>query len=226
MEILLAPFFFDRGEFNGRVRIELYEDMEDELESFLGQVTPLVRPKIGFRVMEVEKKEGPGISLEGQEFFDPAVVFYLEKIERVFPYIATCGDELESAASSTDDGLVNFWLDALKQMALDQAFDYFRAHLKKEFGIRKLYSLNPGSSACRKEWDLGDQKKLFSFFPEIEARIGVRLTEGLLMFPDKTISGLMFPWNRDFITCRECRNRGCPNRKTLYAGGIPKAGDP
>jgi len=236
MEILVVPFNFDREEFNRRVKIELYEGMEDEIESLLDKAVPLIRPKAVYRELEIMSRESQGqtgqrhgnssmesslnnLQIDDQVFTDSILVNRLRDVSTVFPYIITCGIELEELAKG-DDMLAEFWLDALKQMALDRAFNYFRIHIKEKCNISKLYSLNPGSSTCGEGWDISDQKKLFSFFPSVEEKLGIRLTESMLMFPNKTLSGIMFESDRDFVSCQECDNIHCPNRKIIHEGAV------
>ncbi len=219
MEILEVPFPFDREEYNRRVKMELYEGMEEEIEILLGKAVPLVKPKAVFKEIGVGREDDGTIVLEDQVFDDPVIFSHLKSVEKIYPYIATCGNELEDLASE-GDMLISFWLDALKQMAMDCAFNSFRTHIKKSFSISKLYSLSPGSSTCGEGWDIQDQRKLFSFFPQVEEGIGVRLTESLLMFPNKTVSGIMFKSERDFVSCQECDNIHCPNRKMIHDGAV------
>lgn len=219
MEVLQVPFVFDREEYNRRIKMELYEGLEDEIETFLDKALPLVKPKAVFREMGVGRREGGIILLGDQLFDDPVIVSHLKNVSIIFPYIATCGIELEGLASE-GDMLVEFWLDALKQMAMDRAFNALRTHIKGKFKISKLYSLNPGSSTCGEGWDIKDQTKLFSFFPLVETEIGVRLTGSMLMFPNKTVSGIMFESDKDFVSCLECDNIHCPNRKIIHDGAV------
>jgi len=219
MEILKVPFDFDRDEFNRRVKIELYEGMEEEIEALLDRAVPLVKPKAVYREIGVGRKETGRVLIDDQVFTDEALVSRLKDIPVVFPYIVTCGHELEGLAEE-GDMLIGFWLDALKQMAMDRAFNYYRNYIKKKYNISKLYSLHPGSSTCGEGWDIKDQKKLFSFFPFVEEKIGVRLTGSMLMYPNKTVSGIMFESDKDFVSCLECDNIHCPNRKMIHDGAV------
>jgi len=220
MNILQVPFHFDREEFNKRIHIELYEGMEEEIESFLERAVPLLKPKAVFRETGVRRRETGEILIDEQVFSDPVLISHMENKDSVFPYIVSCGDELEELVTSSGDMLEVFWYDALKQMAMDQAFNYLRINIKENFDIPKLYSLNPGSDACGEGWDLGDQKKLFTYFPDVEKKIGVMLTDSMLMYPNKTVSGLMFESDMDFVSCQECSNIQCPNRKIMHEGAL------
>jgi len=45
----------------------------------------------------------------------------LEKVERVFPYVATCGHEMDEVTLPQEEFLAEFWWDAIKAAALDCA---------------------------------------------------------------------------------------------------------
>lgn len=210
--ILNVPFIFNRDDFNKRVRIELYEGMEDEIESLLKKAVPLINPKAIFLECSIDEIT--------DNFTDEILLNRLNSVENTYPYIVTCGLELDVLADEFGDMLVNFWLDALKQMAMDTAFNYFRSYIKHQYNIKKLYSINPGSDACGEGWAFEDQKILFTLFPDVTRDIGVTLTDSLLMNPNKTVSGIIFESDRDFISCQECDNIHCSNRKMIHEGAV------
>jgi hypothetical protein len=75
--------------------------------------------------------------------------------------------------------------------------------------------MNPGSGPAD-TWPIRQQKELFSLFGDVEAAIGVRLTESFLMIPNKTVSGLVFATESDFATCSLCPRDVCRNRRAPY----------
>ena len=46
--------------------------------------------------------------------------------------------------------------------------------------------------------------------------IGVRLTETMLMVPNKSVSGFQFPTDVAFESCELCPREGCPGRRAIY----------
>jgi hypothetical protein len=57
---------------------------------------------------------------------------------------------------------------------------------------------------------------LFGLLGDVEAAVGVRLTESFLMLPNKTVSGLVFPTTTSFASCQLCPRAVCPNRRAPY----------
>ncbi|MCG8400671.1 MAG: vitamin B12 dependent methionine synthase, partial [Firmicutes bacterium] len=61
-----------------------------------------------------------------------------------------------------------------------------------------------------------EQKKLFSILGDCSEKIGVELTDSLLMVPVKSISGIFFPAEAGFESCLLCPRADCPGRRAAY----------
>jgi hypothetical protein len=70
------------------------------------------------------------------------------------------------------------------------------------------------------DWPLTEQESLFALLGDTEAKIGVRLTGSMLMYPTKSVSGILFSTEERFETCQLCPRKGCPNRKMPYDEGL------
>ena len=219
MKILKVPFTFNRAEFNKRVKIELYQGMEDEIEAILSIAKPLLTPKVLYGEFDVIHRDDH-IEISDQKFYDPKLLNRVSDVKKIYPYLVTCGTELDNEDSLKGDMLADFWLDALKQMGMDRAFNYVRTHIKTSSNIDKLYSINPGSDTCGEGWNIEDQKILFKIFGSNAADIGVTLNTSYLMSPNKTVSGFMFKSDKDFVSCQECKNINCSNRRMIHDGAI------
>ena len=84
-----------------------------------------------------------------------------------------------------------------------------------EYNINKTASMQPGSGDIS-VWPIEQQKELFQLFGDVEKFIGVRLTESFLMFPVKSISGIIFPTEIDFKSCELCYRKKCPRRRLPF----------
>jgi len=139
----------------------------------------------------------------------------LNGVKRVFPYIASCGPELDSIPIAAGDLFGRFCLDAIKELALYAAVAHLSNHLQSTYGIEHLASMNPGSGD-RDVWPLEQQKDLFAFLAGGPESIGVSLTESCLMIPNKTVSGLLFPCTDDFHSCQLCQREPCSHRRADF----------
>lgn len=143
----------------------------------------------------------------------------LDIVERVFPFVVTCGKELDSIAVSADDLMRNFCLDAIKEEFLRSALEYLKDHVKRRYALPQLSMMNPGSL---EDWPITQQRELFSIFSNVEALIGVRLTESSTMIPVKSVSGILFPTEIAFESCQLCPREPCIERRAPYDPDLVK----
>jgi hypothetical protein len=213
------PFPFDRAAFDRHIQLERFPSCAETADRLVSEALERARPKAVFRVSYVQNRQGHSLELEGVRFESRVLSRNLAEVERVFPYIATCGTELEDLAPSGDDLLAAFWLDVFKEMALEAAVQHLRTLLRERFALQGFSSMNPGSGD-RNVWPITQQRPLFSLFGEVEELIGVRLTDSYLMMPNKSVSGLFFPTEVPFESCQLCTRADCPRRRAPYQGPL------
>jgi hypothetical protein len=153
----------------------------------------------------------------GERFFSRLLHDNLKDAGLIYPYLATCGKELEEWSRSLAGSLHSFWADAVMLMALGCAVNRLEAFLKERLGSGiELSIMNPGSLS---DWPLEAQAALFSVLGDAASAIGVELTEKMVIRPLKSVSGVHFVSENTFINCRLCPRRKCPLRRTAYDPG-------
>jgi len=217
MEVLKKiPFALDLDALLSKVRVD--KDSEDaaDLRALADVAVRAARPKAIYKLAYVRDEGEDRIAVDAAVFTSRVLRANLDGVERVFPYVCTCGAELDEAALPAGGGLLTeFWFDTIKEMALRAASGFLRKHLKEQFAVEKMSSMNPGSGP-HDTWPIEQQKELFSIFGDVENAIGVRLTDSCLMIPNKSHSGILFPTEISFETCRLCPRSGCPSRRAAY----------
>lgn len=207
------PFNFDREALLEGLRIRPGTSRAEEFDEFLVQAQATAQPKVIYRVAFIDEKGQNHITVDGIQLRSKVLRVNLEPVHRVFPYVVTCGNELEAWQQATEDALHRFWIDAIKEQALEMAFAAFDQHLNQTFEPGPVSSMNPGSL---EDWPLSQQTPLFALLGDVEAAVGVRLTESFLMLPNKTVSGMAFPTETSFASCQLCPRAVCPNRRATY----------
>ena len=139
----------------------------------------------------------------------------LDEVGRVFPFVVTCGPELDTIPIADDDIFGQFCRDTIKEMALYAAISHLDSYVKETFALEKLVSMNPGSGDVE-VWPIEQQKELFAFFGDVQQSIGVVLTDSCLMLPNKSVSGLLYASEHDFQSCQLCHREKCPNRRAPF----------
>ena len=186
-----------------------------EILALLDRAAPIARPKAVFDEAFIDARGEDTVTIAGVTFTSHVLSENLAEVERVFPYVATCGVELDALLEGMDDEFLRFGLDCIKQASLWTAINFLNEHLAESYGLTKSAQMNPGSGDVD-VWPIEEQAPLFSLFGDVEALIGVTLTESFLMCPNKSVSGIVFPTEVDFVTCQLCHREGCPNRRAPF----------
>ena len=184
-----------------------------DVQGLLEMVQPVIRPKAIYNVCYIDRKDRNSVDISGVRFTSRVLRVNLDKAERVFPYIATCGTEVETIDIPPDDIMKKFVLDAIKQTALGVASKHLREYINRKYKPGKMSAMSPGSL---EDWPISEQKQLFSIFGDVESLIGVKLTDTFLMLPIKSISGMYFPTEFSFERCQLCPRERCQGRRAPY----------
>lgn len=184
-----------------------------DVRALLDQARARANPKGIYKLAAVERIDGGSVRLDGAVFSSRVMAVNLENVDRAFPFIATCGMELEQWSQDLGDMMAQFWADKIKEMALFSALTALDEHFTQTYQPGLRAAMNPGSL---EDWPVSQQEPLFALFGGGAARIGVRLTESYLMFPVKSVSGVWFATERGYENCMLCPRENCPNRRAPY----------
>jgi len=187
--------------------------VQGTVRELIGIVQPLAKPKAIYEVSYVDNRTEDSVCIDGVKFTSHILSINLDKVERVFPYVATCGKELDEIALPSDDFMKSYYLDAIKDAVLGSARSYLKDYLIRNYALGQISHMSPGSLT---DWPITQQEELFSIFGNLEDLIGVKLTENFLMVPLKSVSGIYFPTEIEFVSCQLCPRELCSGRKAPY----------
>lgn len=207
------PFQIDLEQLAHQLRIKEGSNHLEKLRRLAEQARAEGKPKAVYRMAYIEERTDDQVKINGVVLSSRVLRVNLDKAHRVFPYVATCGKELEDWSQGFTDLLEKYWADAIKEMAVKQTVRNLNGYLTEHFQPGNLSRMNPGSLP---DWPLSEQKPLFSILGEAVREIGVQLTDHFLMLPVKTVSGIWFPTEESFESCRLCPRDGCPGRRAAY----------
>ena len=209
------PFKLDRELLMDDLRIFPNTEEAADFESLIRKVEKVANPKALYIVSFVEAKGEDTVRMDGISFTSRVLRKNLEEVERVFPFVATCGEELDLIQIPEDDFIKAYWLDVIKVAILEVAGEYLIDRLMKRFALKKVSTMSPGSGDLD-VWPIEQQKQLFRILGNTQGDIGVRLTDSCVMIPTKSISGICFPTERDFRSCQLCHRENCPSRSASF----------
>ncbi len=169
----------------------------------------------------------PGFSLvyygEGKNEKDTPLDCIFRKADNLALFAVTLGERISQKITglfSSNRADLGYALDTLASESTEKTaemlerryFDYLTGTRKTDSSTRVL-RYSPGYCG----WHISGQKKLFQYLhPE---KIGITLTEGFIMQPIKSISGVMIAGRKeihhfkdDFPFCKKCREHLCRER--------------
>lgn len=211
------PFSIEADKLADSLKIRQNSSQMDRLQSLLDEAQLIARPKAYYQVAYIQEKKDDRVLVAGITFTSRVLRVNLEKTHRIFPYIATCGAELEEWSKKFEDFLDKYLADAIKEKTLRLALDFLYNDLMTRFQPGKISRMNPGSLP---DWPLPEQAPLFALLGEGPSAIGVKFNESFLMTPIKSVSGIWFPTEESFESCRLCPRENCPGRKASFVPGL------
>lgn len=201
------------------VQAKLKAKDSKSVAELLDQALSLAEARAVFTAAYIEEKGDDQVVIQGQRFKSRVLLKNLDGISRVFPAVVTIGGRLETTARQSNDLLTHYYLDAIGNLILAEARSQLIRRLCRQFALDTLSWMSPGSL---EDWPLEAQRPLFDLLGEAPAAIGVQLTESLLMLPNKTVSGILFPSASTFFSCRLCPRERCEGRKARYDEAVAR----
>jgi hypothetical protein len=213
MEILAnIPIAIDVDEVRRRLHLKREEELK-QVEQLVDAARACLQPQGVYKVCFIEKKLEDAVMIEGLRFSSKVLRKNLDSVERIFPYVVTIGKAFDDTLTACTDLLEKFFLDTIGNVALHSVRKHLTKHLQSKYAIGKVAFMNPGSLA---DWPIQAQKPLFDLLGDVNAAIGVKLTNSLLMLPAKSLSGILFPTEVTFHSCQLCPRARCESRKAKY----------
>jgi len=184
-----------------------------EFGDLLTEAAGIARPKAIYKLSTVEENDGDSVKIDGLRVDSRVVKINLNGRGRVFPFVATCGSEIEIWAGGLESRLQRFWADAIQLFALGQAIDAMKHDLQDRFETGSTSSMNPGSL---QDWPIKGLQTIFSIVGQAYEQTGVQLNGSLMMKPLKSAAGLEFESEEKFYNCQLCPRSECSMRRAPY----------
>jgi len=207
------PFEIDTDGFLELLRLTKEHKLAREALELCAEAVRVGKPKAMYVEAEIGSREEEGVVIEGVHFHSRLLSINTADTHTVYPFVFTCGIELERWSNQFDDILEQFWADSIKGMALGAALKAFDEHLGQSVAVAELSSMNPGSL---EDWSIEEQRRLFQLLGDVTGAIGVSLTESCMMMPIKSLSGIRFYSKEAFVNCQLCDREKCPGRRAPF----------
>ncbi|MCF7791002.1 MAG: hypothetical protein K9L78_02775 [Victivallales bacterium] len=207
------PFNIRFEELYQRLHVKDNTRFSDMIKELADEGAAKANLKGMYKSCYIDEKGKDFIIVEGVKLTSRILRKNVDKINKIFLYIATCGYELSEWCSKKTDLLENFIADAIQEHACRIAADTVIREIDEKFKLENPSSMNPGSLA---DWPIFEQDKLFTIAGNGAEAISVSINENYLMQPTKSLSGIRFSSEVTFCNCRMCPRENCPTRKAEY----------
>ncbi|MEN8244226.1 MAG: vitamin B12 dependent methionine synthase [Thermodesulfobacteriota bacterium] len=194
----------------GRPETDRFQEMASEAQK-------VAKPKAFYKISRILSRSKKSVVVDDQELESRILRVNTDKLNRTFPFVVTCGTELTSWADEFTDMLDKLFADELKMAALRSAMNQLEKDIRARYNTGELSQMNPGSLD---DWSIYEQKKLFGLLGNGASCVGVKLLSSMVMYPDKSESGIFFEKEKKFINCQLCTAEKCPSRKAAFDSGL------
>ncbi len=189
------------------------------IDEYIENAYQLIEPSYSYVIKDIKWVQGSISFVEDSLIFKSQVIArLLEQCHKVAVFLVTIGNRLEETAGwLAEDSLIvqSAVLDAIGSDAADKVADFVQGRIGEMASAQGLcisQRFSPGY--C--DWDVSQQKMIFRTMGENST--GIRLTEGYLMIPRKSISGIIgigFPHANveNYNPCKTCDRDGCCGRR-------------
>jgi len=205
----------DIEELLGFENSELPEPFPELIETALKYAPSICNIRGGYKLFNPEEVavDIENIRIRNQLFYPSKIVkTQFKNAGSLALFISTAGAEITEHSknlSNTDDPLSGFIFDIIGSVAVEKAADKMLHSLESEMqtsGLKISDSFSPGY--C--DWSVAEQQKLFALLPKNFC--GVSLSESSLMWPIKSVSGMVAigsDMEHKGYQCYWCSDKNC-----------------
>jgi hypothetical protein len=170
------------------------QHFEEMIDGVIRRTPERCQVQVGFKVVGRDKTVGgKGIIRVGDINFhtQQIVTSQLKHADQIVLFLCSLGSGMELWSKQyIDEGdpTMSYFVDTIASVIVETIADVVHDHVAGYFSAQGLNVTNRYSPGyC--DWQVEEQHKLFSFFPE--GFCGVSLKESALMIPIKSISGMI-----------------------------------
>lgn len=198
---------------------EAPEPVTDLIREVCEELIPLGEARAEYLIFDPVKCDAGGktVEIEGRLFDVKPIIFsQIKEAAAAALFICTAGQEAgdRSRRAMKDGDLLRGYVydvigSEIAENAAERMQDSLRAAAAAS-GMNITNRFSPGYCG----WDVAEQHKLFSFFPDNYC--GITLTDSALMNPVKSVSGIIGLGNRVRLReypCRQCGEMNCIYRR-------------
>ena len=115
-----------------RIR-SMNDDFKEIIDELLTIARPIAKPKALFEISRVENRQGDSLEIENRKFTSHVLRINLDKVDKVFPYIVTCGREVDEIEIPEHQLIKYYFMDQIKELIVRSALSYLLDHIRNNY---------------------------------------------------------------------------------------------
>lgn len=207
--------------FGGRNGVSCSSSVSKTIDTWAGRINGLIEPHLSYLVRPIEHGDASAVTVNGVSFTSSRISRALRTCTDAVCFIATIDEGIEREVKELMRGgklSEAYILDSMGSVAVESMVAKFHERMEAECrktGRSVTIRFSPGY--C--DWNIAEQKKLFSLFDAGRVPVTLR-RDSWLMGPRKSVSGIfgVLPYDNGGIAasynpCTECGKQACIARR-------------
>lgn len=186
------------------------------IEQLIGEVQPCVRPRGAFALYAVTERTRTSLVFGGAAITGQVSEF-MATADRIAGFVVTIGDEISkrgAEAREQGDSFAEWVIDAFGSWAAEAATDAVMERIQHHAAADEALTLRYSPGYCGMGMD--QQQTIFKMVQA--GTVGVKLLPSMLMYPLKSVSGIVGLGPKDKVSayrapCDHCERVGCHMRR-------------
>ena len=145
--VVAIPFILDSEARAKRAHIMAGSDDAKEFLDLVNKAQEVARPKALYKQCFVEAKTAESVTVDGVTFTSRALRMSLDKAERLFAFVTTCGTEVDHIDIPHGDLLQGFWLDTIKAALLGISMRHLSRRLDHKYKLGQTATMQRSGSS-------------------------------------------------------------------------------
>ena len=191
--------------------------MLSTLKAMADALVDTMRPIAIYGMEPIMSLEGDRVYLEASCLNGPILTENLKQVDRIFPFIVSCGEEADRWISSYSDYTETILAHELVHRSLYLIMDRLAVQIRKAFNISTISIMNPGSLPG---WDISEQDIILEMLSPVPGQRGISISEKHIISPAISLSGIIYESEEEFLNCMLCSREDCPLRRRPFDGEL------
>ena len=178
-----------------------------DIEKAIEEVKPIANAKLLYGEAKIEARTDDTVTIGGVLFEGKDLADALKDVDTVYPYICTCGRELNDYAMNCKDMVRMLYYDYIAHFYLLQSSVELSKVVDNKLGTRST-CMTPGSF---EHWEISQNYPIFKLL-NYGKGTDIDLSTSYIMYPAKSVAGLCFKTADCAKQCSLCLKNDCVNR--------------